>query len=119
METKQRQDASEKNVNTSFTTMKLTNKKMASSWIQAQMRLDGGNGKYGFDHPEYDNLRRREMEQDDYISNPPDVEEGVIECMKCGSYNVYSVSVQTRAADEPMSTRAFCTQCKTRLTQNC
>ena len=77
------------------------------------------NDGYGFNHPMFADLKRKTQEQDDYISNPPDVEEGVVECKKCGSMKVFSISVQTRAADEPMSTRAFCTSCKARWTQNC
>lgn len=102
-----------------------------SRWIKAQMMSDYLNGmseesiteryandRYGFNHPDFAEIKRKTREQDDYILNPPDVEEGVVEC-KCGSKKVYSVSVQTRSADEPMSTRAFCYVCKARWTQNC
>lgn len=103
-----------------------------SKWIAAQIQADSENGMtdgeiikrfnengYGFKHPMFTELERKTLEEDDYISNPPDVEEGVVECKKCGSKKVMSVSVQTRAADEPMSTRAFCTSCRARWTQNC
>ena len=91
---------------------------MTSKWINAQ-GASQQDGLTGFNHPEYEKYRKKELEQYEYISNPPDVEEGVIECIRCGSYKVYSVSVQTRSADEPMSTRAHCVNCRKQWTQNC
>lgn len=84
---------------------------MESRWLKS---VQGG-----FQNKMFDNLVRIRREQDEYISNPYEVEEGVVECIKCKSKKVYSVSVQTRAADEPMSTRAICTNCKYKWTQNC
>jgi len=77
------------------------------------------NNGYGFNHPDFAKLKQRQKEQDDYISSPPEVEEGVVECKQCKSKKVYSVSIQTRSSDEPMSTKAYCTQCKNRWIQNC
>lgn len=107
-------------------------KTVPSRWVSAQIQADYESGTplekiterletngYKFNHPSFSELRKRTREQDDYISNPPDVVEGVVECGKCGSKKVFSVSIQTRAADEPMSTRAYCTVCKYRWTQNC
>jgi DNA-directed RNA polymerase subunit M/transcription elongation factor TFIIS len=73
---------------------------------------------YGFNHPSFAVLKNRQREQDDYISTPYEVEEGVIQCGKCSSFRVFSSSVQTRAADEPMTTVAYCVKCKNRWTQN-
>jgi DNA-directed RNA polymerase subunit M/transcription elongation factor TFIIS len=70
-------------------------------------------GKLGWEHASFSNIKQNQQEQDDYILNPFEAEEGVVEC-KCGSSKVYSVSVQTRAADEPMTTMAQCTVCKTK-----
>jgi DNA-directed RNA polymerase subunit M/transcription elongation factor TFIIS len=101
------------------------------SWIDAQIKRDLKSmtsmqvaeklaaDRYGFNDATFDKLRKRQSEQDDYVANPFQVEEGVMECGRCGGKRVYSVSVQTRAADEPMSTRAFCVTCKHRWTQNC
>lgn len=75
-------------------------------------------GKLGWEHALFDNDRRSQQEQDDYILNPFEAEEGVVECKKCGSLKVFSVSVQTRAADEPMTTMAQCTVCKTQWSYN-
>lgn len=75
-------------------------------------------GKLGWEHTSFSNIKQSQQEQDDYILNPFEAEEGVVECKKCGSSKVYSVSVQTRAADEPMTTMAQCTVCKTKWSYN-
>lgn len=102
-----------------------------SKWVWSQMNYDKANGlsdddiihrlqnnEYGFNHVMFAKLKKSQQEQDDYISNPPEVEEGVVECHKCGSRRVFSVSIQTRAPDEPMSTKAHCMQCKYKWVQN-
>jgi DNA-directed RNA polymerase subunit M/transcription elongation factor TFIIS len=68
----------------------------------------------GWEHESFHKLKQSQNEQDDYILNPFEAVEGVVECNKCGSSKVYSVSVQTRAADEPMTTMAQCTICKSK-----
>lgn len=75
-------------------------------------------GLLGWDHFSYSSIKRSQQEQDDYVLNPFEAEEGVVECKKCGSSKVYSVSVQTRAADEPMTTMAQCIVCKTKWSYN-
>ncbi len=75
-------------------------------------------GKLGWNHPVFKTIKQSQQEQDDYILNPFEAEEGVVECKKCGSSKVFSVSVQTRAADEPMTTMAQCTICKTKWSYN-
>ena len=54
-----------------------------------------------------------EIEQDNFIIKPFEIEEGVLQC-KCGSKRVYSYSKQSRSADEPMSTYAQCMSCKSK-----
>ncbi len=75
-------------------------------------------GKVGWNHSSFTLIKKIQQEQDDYILNPFEAEEGVVECKKCGSSKVYSVSVQTRASDEPMTTMAQCTVCKTKWSYN-
>lgn len=75
-------------------------------------------GMLGWEHASFNSIKQSQHEQDDYILNPFEAEEGVVECKKCGSSKVYSVSVQTRAADEPMTTMAQCTVCKTKWSYN-
>ena len=100
-------------------------------WMLAQIKDDKKRGisdneilkrvnsnGYIFNHTMFDKLRKAQQEQDDYISHPPEVEEGVVECHRCGSRRVFSVSIQTRAPDEPMSTKAHCIECKNKWVQN-
>jgi len=66
--------------------------------------------RIGWNHSSFDFARAQLDEQDDFIENPFEVEEGVIDC-KCGSKRVFSYSKQSRSADEPMTTYAQCVQC--------
>jgi len=68
-------------------------------------------GKTGWNHPTFDDIRFKREEQDNFIENPFEVEEGVLECGKCGSMRVFSFTKQTRSADEPMTTFAECIAC--------
>lgn len=72
--------------------------------------------RIGWNHPTFDKIKNKIKDQDDYLLNPYEVEEGVVTCNKCGSNKVFSVSVQTRAADEPMTTIAQCVRCKSKWT---
>jgi DNA-directed RNA polymerase subunit M/transcription elongation factor TFIIS len=65
----------------------------------------------GWKHSYLEDAIFEEIEQDNFIISPFEVEEGVLEC-KCGSKRVYSYSKQSRSADEPMSTYAQCMSCK-------
>lgn len=67
--------------------------------------------RFGWNHPTFKLLHRREKEQDEFLSNPPKLEEGVIECRKCGSRKTYSFSKQTRRADESCTVFVRCSQC--------
>ena len=71
--------------------------------------------KMGWNHYTFKTTKERLDEQDEFIENPFEVEEGVIEC-KCGSSRVYSYSKQCRGSDEPMTTFAQCMQCKNKWT---
>lgn len=66
--------------------------------------------RIGWNHRSFDFARAQMDEQDDFIENPFEVVEGVIDC-KCGSKRVFSYSKQSRSADEPMTTYAQCVQC--------
>lgn len=72
----------------------------------------------GFKHSSFDKFIQKENIQDEYVINPFQAEEGVVQCVKCKSMKVYSVSRQTRAADEPMTTVSVCTMCKHKWSQN-
>ena len=68
------------------------------------------NKKIGWDHEIYRETANKINEQDEFIKNPFEVVEGVLEC-KCGSKKVYSYQKQCRGADEPMTTFAQCVKC--------
>ena len=70
---------------------------------------------YDWNHESYIDEKIKQDEQDDFIENPFEIEEGVIEC-KCGSKRVFSYSKQTRSADEPMTTYAECVECSRKWT---
>jgi DNA-directed RNA polymerase subunit M/transcription elongation factor TFIIS len=69
-------------------------------------------GNIGWDDPIYDNYKVSQKEDDDFIENPFQVEEGALQCSKCGSKRTISYSKQMRSADEPASTIATCINCK-------
>lgn len=54
------------------------------------------------------------------IDFPPkiDIEEGVLQCIKCGSKKTISFQRQTRSADEGMTTYAQCVECNNRWKNN-
>jgi len=68
------------------------------------------NKKIGWNHEIYRETANKINEQDEFIKNPFEVVEGVLEC-KCGSKKVYSYQKQCRGADEPMTTFAQCVKC--------
>lgn len=72
-------------------------------------------GEIGWYHKNFENLRFNEEEQDNFINNPFEVEEGVLEC-KCGSKRVFSFVKQTRKADESATTFAQCMKCNSTWT---
>jgi len=59
--------------------------------------------RIGSNSPIYDTVKNAIAEEDDFIKNPFEVEEGILTC-KCGSKRVYSYTKQCRSSDEPMST---------------
>lgn len=61
---------------------------------------------------------KKQREQDDYVFKPFEVEEGVVQCFKCKSFKVFSIAVQTRAADEAITTISQCTECNNKWSCN-
>lgn len=68
--------------------------------------------KTGWNHPDFDDTRFRQQEQDDFIVNPFEVEEGVLKCGKCGHSRTFSYTKQTRSCDEGTTVFASCMTCK-------
>lgn len=63
-------------------------------------------------HPEFKEWSDCIAEQNDFIQNPFEVEEGVFQCKACGSRRVYSYTRQDRSCDEGTSVYAQCVACK-------
>lgn len=77
------------------------------------------SNKMGWNQPKiFMNYINEEAEEDDFLENPFEIEEGVLECGKCGSKKVYSYSKQDRAGDEATSVFAYCIQCKSKWRAN-
>ena len=73
-------------------------------------------GKFGWNHEDFGEIIFKQREQDDFIINPFEVEEGVLTCPKCSKSRTFSYSKQTRSADEPMTTFATCMNCRHKWT---
>jgi transcription elongation factor S-II len=74
------------------------------------------DGKSMWNRQEFEDTKFRQQEQDEFIINPFEVEEGVLTCTKCGNSRTFSYTKQTRSADEPMTTFATCMTCKNKWT---
>lgn len=70
--------------------------------------------KMGWNHDSFDEMMSCIQEQNDFIKNPFEVEEGVFQCKVCDSKRVYSYSRQDRSCDEGTSVYAQCVACKTK-----
>lgn len=67
--------------------------------------------KVDWNHDFFKEIRKQQDEQDEFIVNPFQVEEGVVQCKKCKSFRVLSFQKQDRSSDEPMTTYCSCTNC--------
>ncbi len=69
-------------------------------------------GQISWDHFSYNEMADNIAEQNNFIRNPFEVEEGVFQCKQCGSKRVYSYARQDRSCDEGTSVYAECVACK-------
>ena len=67
--------------------------------------------KINWNHSFFENIKNDEIDEDNFIIKPFEIEEGVLTC-KCGSKRVFSYQKQSRGADETASTYAECVVCK-------
>lgn len=67
-------------------------------------------GNYNWNNPVYRSYIETEDEENQFVTNPIEIVEGVLEC-KCGSKKTISFQKQTRSADEGATTFAQCTVC--------
>ena len=72
---------------------------------------ENGDRAVAYDGEAYEKVRTEEQEEDDYITNPAEVEEGALQC-RCGSKRTVSVTLQTSSGDESTAVWAQCTECK-------
>lgn len=78
--------------------------------------------KIGWNHKNFDTFSNSIKEQNDFIMNPFEIEEGVFTCKSinpenglfCGSKRVFSYSKQDRSCDEGTSVYAQCFVCKSK-----
>jgi DNA-directed RNA polymerase subunit M/transcription elongation factor TFIIS len=77
------------------------------------------NNKFGWGHEQFNYVSNLINEQNDFIKNPFEVEEGIFQCKAfiketgkiCGSRRVYSYAKQDRSSDEGTSVYAQCMNC--------
>ena len=60
---------------------------------------------------DYEEYRLKLKEHDGFLIKPFEVDEGVLECGKCGSNKTISYTKQTRSGDESTSVFALCYNC--------
>jgi len=65
----------------------------------------------GLDSESFEKFKTNLLEQDTFLSQPLDVQEGVLNCSKCGSKKTFSYSKQIRRSDEGMTTFVLCSVC--------
>ncbi len=68
------------------------------------------DGKYCYGDKVFEEVELLQKEQDEFVTTPAEVEEGVLEC-KCGSKKTISFTLQTRSGDEATSVWARCVSC--------
>ena len=69
-------------------------------------------------HGMFKEYRDIEKEEDHFLLHPFTVEEGVLECSRCGGKRTISYQKQTRSADEGSTTFAKCVDCKKQWRHN-
>lgn len=65
----------------------------------------------GWKHHSFHTMSQRIAEQNEFIENPFEVEEGVHTCQKCGSKRVFSYNRQVRGGDEGTGVFCECVAC--------
>lgn len=59
----------------------------------------------------YDKMWKQQKEQDEYIENPMEMVDGVIQCGACKKWRIMVVQKQTRSADEGYTMFYTCVSC--------
>jgi len=79
-----------------------------------QILNDLKHEKVIFNMEKFDNIKFSISEQQKFLEKPFEVEEGVLQCNKCGSKKTFSFSKQTRGGDEGTTVFAQCANCGVR-----
>ena len=69
------------------------------------------NKIYGINSDDFKDIQDKIKEEESFIITPFEIEEGVLECGKCGSKKTYSYTKQTRSGDESTTVFAVCCNC--------
>ena len=70
--------------------------------------------KSDWDRPIFSKVKQSMKEQDQFLTNPYEIEEGVLQCGKCKSNRTLSYAKQVRSADEGTTIFAECIECGNR-----
>ena len=68
----------------------------------------------GINSKDFQNIQEKIKEEESFIIKPFEIEEGVLECGKCGSKKTYSYTKQTRSGDESTTVFAVCCNCNSK-----
>lgn len=68
--------------------------------------------EYMFRHSAFHTIQRMVEEQESFLNQSVEVEDGVIQCHRCKSYKTFSYAKQTRASDEGTTVFVTCGECK-------
>ncbi len=71
----------------------------------------------GWESFAYKDIKNKQDIENDRIVNPPEVKKGIYKCKKCKSEKTWSYQLQTRSADEPMTSFITCVDCGKRWTE--
>lgn len=67
--------------------------------------------KFGWEHPAFDSISKELKEEEEFIENPFEVKEGIMDCIKCGSKKTFAYQKQVRSADEGFTLFVSCLKC--------
>lgn len=70
------------------------------------------NGRYEWNSAEYDDEKQKQIDEIKFAMCPYEFVDGVDQCKRCKNWQVFKFQLQTRSADEGMTTFAKCATCK-------
>lgn len=67
--------------------------------------------KTGLNEESFDRYKELQKEKDEFLDNPFDVTEGIVDCPRCFKKKTFSYSKQVRSSDEGFTTFNLCLSC--------